>query len=47
MLNDLTAFVNTHSSAADRWPMFFGQLRRFTNDFLLEYRRSVRKKAKR
>lgn len=25
-MDDLTIFVNTHSSASDCWPMFFGQL---------------------
>lgn len=28
MLNDLTIFVNTHTSASDAWPVFFGQLKK-------------------
>lgn len=28
MLRNLTVFVNTHSSCADCWPMFFGQLKK-------------------
>lgn len=27
-MSDLTLFVNTHSSCADLWPMFFGQLKK-------------------
>lgn len=32
MIDGLTIFVNTHSSAADCWPMFFGQLHRHWSD---------------